>query len=159
MTMLLVMLHTGTMFAVIVYFWRGWRRDYLASSGQTQWFGFCLIATFARGWWDWGSSGLSRKYFCAAMRTRKLKNYLTICPCGGALTAVGVLIIVAGLSAEKTAATRKSNRNMRFGSGWCRGFVCRSAVSRVPAPPFPPGCCWGCRNRNSRSLALPWRWC
>ena len=24
MTMLLVMLHTGTMFAVIVYFWRGW---------------------------------------------------------------------------------------------------------------------------------------
>jgi len=28
MTMLLVMLHTGTMFAVIVYFWRGWRRDF-----------------------------------------------------------------------------------------------------------------------------------
>ena len=28
MTMLLVMLHTGTMFAVIVYFWNGWRRDY-----------------------------------------------------------------------------------------------------------------------------------
>lgn len=31
MTFLLVMLHTGTMFAVIVYFWNSWRRDYFAS--------------------------------------------------------------------------------------------------------------------------------
>src|SRR6201984_66894 len=30
MTMLLVMLHTGTMFAVIVYFWRGWQRDFFS---------------------------------------------------------------------------------------------------------------------------------
>src|SRR6185437_12172789 len=28
MTLLLVMLHTGTMFAVIVYFWRQWGRTY-----------------------------------------------------------------------------------------------------------------------------------
>jgi undecaprenyl-diphosphatase len=32
MTMLLVMLHTGTMFAVIVYFWRAWVRTYFASA-------------------------------------------------------------------------------------------------------------------------------
>src|SRR5271166_997435 len=32
MTMLLVMLHTGTMFAVIVYFWSGWKRDYFSSA-------------------------------------------------------------------------------------------------------------------------------
>lgn len=31
MTFLLVMLHTGTMFAVIVYFWDSWQRDYFAS--------------------------------------------------------------------------------------------------------------------------------
>src|SRR5450631_4723157 len=31
MTLLLVMLHTGTMFAVIVYFWRQWRRTYFQS--------------------------------------------------------------------------------------------------------------------------------
>jgi undecaprenyl-diphosphatase len=31
MTLLLVMLHTGTMFAVIVYFWRSWRAAYFAS--------------------------------------------------------------------------------------------------------------------------------
>ena len=32
MTLLLVMLHTGTMFAVIVYFWHQWKRAYLATS-------------------------------------------------------------------------------------------------------------------------------
>src|SRR5947209_10244395 len=32
MTLLLVMLHTGTMFAVIVYFWSQWKRAYFASS-------------------------------------------------------------------------------------------------------------------------------
>lgn len=31
MTLVLVMLHTGTMFAVIVYFWRQWRETYFAS--------------------------------------------------------------------------------------------------------------------------------
>ena len=31
MTFLLVMLHTGTMFAVIVYFWNSWRQDYFTS--------------------------------------------------------------------------------------------------------------------------------
>lgn len=31
MTLLLVMLHTGTMFAVIVYFWRSWRDRYFGS--------------------------------------------------------------------------------------------------------------------------------
>jgi undecaprenyl-diphosphatase len=31
MTLLLVMLHTGTMLAVIVYFWNAWRRRYFAS--------------------------------------------------------------------------------------------------------------------------------
>jgi undecaprenyl-diphosphatase len=34
MTLLLVMLHTGTMFAVIVYFWRRWRATYFSSMVQ-----------------------------------------------------------------------------------------------------------------------------
>src|SRR6478752_10260745 len=32
MTFLLVMLHTGTMFAVIVYFWNAWRLSYFSSA-------------------------------------------------------------------------------------------------------------------------------
>src|SRR6267143_3302180 len=31
MTLLLVMLHTGTMFAVIVYFWTQWKKTYFSS--------------------------------------------------------------------------------------------------------------------------------
>lgn len=34
MTLLLVMLHTGTMFAVIVYFWRAWRSTYFSSIAE-----------------------------------------------------------------------------------------------------------------------------
>src|ERR1700749_4232728 len=50
MTMLLIMLHTGTMFAVIVYFWKGWKRDFFASSGQAKWFAIQVItATFCTG--------------------------------------------------------------------------------------------------------------
>ena len=36
MTLLLVMLHTGTMLAVIVYFWRLWRSRYFASMSAFQ---------------------------------------------------------------------------------------------------------------------------
>jgi undecaprenyl-diphosphatase len=32
MTLLLVMLHTGTMFAVIVYFWKQWAKTYFQSA-------------------------------------------------------------------------------------------------------------------------------
>ena len=32
MTLLLVMLHTGTMFAVIVYFWKSWKETYFSST-------------------------------------------------------------------------------------------------------------------------------
>ena len=34
MTLLLVMWHTGTMFAVIVYFWKSWRETYFSSAQQ-----------------------------------------------------------------------------------------------------------------------------
>src|SRR5271163_529377 len=50
MTMLIVMLHTGTMFSMIVYFWKGWKRDYFSSAGQTQWFALQVLgATFCTG--------------------------------------------------------------------------------------------------------------
>lgn len=45
MTLLLVMLHTGTMLAVIVYFWRSWRERYFASS-STFW-QFAKLVTVA----------------------------------------------------------------------------------------------------------------
>src|ERR1700734_520811 len=47
MTLLLVMLHTGTMFAVIVYFWTQWKRAYFATSDAFKRFAIRAIwATF-----------------------------------------------------------------------------------------------------------------
>lgn len=36
MTLLLVMLHTGTMFAVIVYFWKSWKETYFFSRARVR---------------------------------------------------------------------------------------------------------------------------
>ncbi|MDE2306433.1 MAG: undecaprenyl-diphosphate phosphatase [Gammaproteobacteria bacterium] len=48
MTLLLVMLHTGTMFAVIVYFWRQWRSTYLRDFAAVRTIaGPIVIATLA----------------------------------------------------------------------------------------------------------------
>src|ERR1700683_794816 len=50
MTMLLVMLHTGTMFAVIVYYWDSWMSDYFKKPGKLQPFAIqIVIATFCTG--------------------------------------------------------------------------------------------------------------
>jgi undecaprenyl-diphosphatase len=46
LTLLLVMLHTGTMFAVIVYFWREWRSAYFSSAAAFRPFaGRVVLAT------------------------------------------------------------------------------------------------------------------
>src|SRR4051794_12146221 len=44
MTFLLVMLHTGTMFAVLLYFWPRWKKLWLSNKSQTKQF-FIAIAT------------------------------------------------------------------------------------------------------------------
>jgi undecaprenyl-diphosphatase len=50
LTLLLVMLHTGTMFAVIVYFWKSWRTTYFSSvSGFRRNAARIVIATAATG--------------------------------------------------------------------------------------------------------------
>jgi undecaprenyl-diphosphatase len=50
MTMLLVMLHAGTMFAVIAYFWRSWRLTYFTSTEDFRRHGLqVVLATAATG--------------------------------------------------------------------------------------------------------------
>jgi undecaprenyl-diphosphatase len=50
MTLLLVMLHTGTMFAVIAYFWRSWRENYFDSAASFRAnASLVILATFATG--------------------------------------------------------------------------------------------------------------
>src|SRR6476469_5207906 len=47
MTLLLVMLHTGTMFAVIVYFWTQWRKTYFHSAASFKRFAFLVVLATA----------------------------------------------------------------------------------------------------------------
>ena len=103
MTMLLVMLHTGTMFAVIVYFWNGWRRDFFNSSGQTQWFLFQVIgATVCTGIVGLGLKVLIEKVFMRGHEHAEIEELFANLPLvAGALAAVGVLIIYAGFHEEK----------------------------------------------------------
>jgi undecaprenyl-diphosphatase len=104
MTMLLVMLHTGTMFAVIVYFWNGWKRDYFASASQLQWFVFQIIlATICTGIVGYGLKILIEKVFMRGAEHAEIENLFNNLPLiAGALTAVGILIIYAGLRENKS---------------------------------------------------------
>src|SRR6195952_1603970 len=47
MTLLLVMLHTGTMFAVIVYFWKQWRSTYFQNVESFKRFAFKVVVATA----------------------------------------------------------------------------------------------------------------
>src|SRR5271156_4566690 len=75
MTMLLIMLHTGTMFAVIVYFWKAWRRDFLASSGQIQWFTILIVlATACTGVVGVGLQKLIEKVFMRGRENAEIED-------------------------------------------------------------------------------------
>lgn len=103
MTMLLVMLHTGTMFAVIVYFWKAWQRDYFVSSGQTQWFLIQVaIATICTCVVGLALKELIEKVILRGHAHAEMEELFDNLPLvAGALAAVGVLIIYAGLREEK----------------------------------------------------------
>jgi undecaprenyl-diphosphatase len=100
MTMLLVMLHTGTMFAVIVYFWRGWRRDYFQSFGQVQWFAIqIVVASFCTAVIYLGLKFLIQKFFLHGSDIEELFRKLPLI--AGALAVVGFLIIYSGRRENK----------------------------------------------------------
>jgi undecaprenyl-diphosphatase len=103
MTMLLVMLHTGTMFAVIVYFWKGWMKDYFSSPGQLQWFVIqIIIATVCTGIVGFGLKEAIEKIFMRGVPHAQIEDLFDNLPLiAGALAAVGVLIIYAGLREGK----------------------------------------------------------
>lgn len=104
MTMLLVMLHTGTMFAVIVYFWKGWKRDYFSSRGQLQWFVIqILIASACTAVVYEVLKKVVEKVFMHGASHAQVEDLFDNLPLiAGALAAVGLLIIYAGWKEQKT---------------------------------------------------------
>jgi len=104
MTMLLVMLHTGTMFAVIVYFWRGWMRDYFSEPGKLRWFAVqIVVATFCTGIVALGLMELVEKVFLRGRPRAQIEDLFSNLPLmATSLAVVGALIIYAGWRGEKT---------------------------------------------------------
>jgi undecaprenyl-diphosphatase len=99
MTLLLVMLHTGTMFAVIVYFWRKWRAAYFQSLAR---FGrFAMLVLLATAITGIVGEALIKVLERVAFplqshgEVEQLFGHLELI--APALAAVGVLILMAGI--------------------------------------------------------------
>jgi undecaprenyl-diphosphatase len=124
MTMLLVMLHTGTMFAVIVYFWKGWKRDYFASGGQIQWFAIQIaIATICTGVIGYGLKIVIEKVFMRGTPHAEVEDLFNNLPLiAGALTAVGLLIIYAGWREQKSPRHSEIQPQHSFWIGIVQGI-------------------------------------
>jgi undecaprenyl-diphosphatase len=103
MTLVLVMLHTGTMFAVIVYFWNKWRTTYFRSTAIFKTFAVQVIAaTVITGIVGLILQKIIEKF---AFRTadkaeiEQLFSHLELI--APALALAGVLILFAGLSERR----------------------------------------------------------
>jgi undecaprenyl-diphosphatase len=110
MTLLLVMLHTGTMLAVIVYFWQRWRQAFFSSVPQFRNFAAAIIiATILTGIVGGGITEFVEKVLMRGEGhawVEQLFNRLDLI--AEALAVAGVFILVAGLFENRqrqTAAT------------------------------------------------------
>jgi undecaprenyl-diphosphatase len=95
MTFLLVMLHTGTMFAVLAYFWRAWRERYFSSAAAfSRIAGLVVVATGLTGVIGLAIKHLIEKAYLKNGDTEELFSNLPLI--AAALAAAGLLIIYAG---------------------------------------------------------------
>src|SRR5215469_6397619 len=106
MTLLLVMLHTGTMFAVIAYFWKQWKRTYFASSDAFKRFAIRVIwatlLTIAIGYPLIKIIEKTAFKGAAKSEIEQLFNHLELI--APALLAAGILILIAGLMEKRISA-------------------------------------------------------
>ena len=110
MTLLLVMLHTGTMFAVIVYFWKQWRDTYFRSVPAFKRYAVLLaIATALTGIVGVALQKIIEKTAFKGAPKAEIEDLFShlewIAP---ALAAAGILILIAGLY-ERRNLTKNVN--------------------------------------------------
>lgn len=99
MTLLLVMLHTGTMFAVIAYFWKQWRQAYFQNVETFKAiFLQVIVATFFTGLIGGGLiEAIEKLAFPRAKHAEIEQLFGRLDLIAPALAAVGILILFAGL--------------------------------------------------------------
>jgi len=115
MTLLLVMLHTGTMFAVIVYFWSQWRDAYFQSTGAFKKFaGFVVVATALTGLIGEAIIKIIEKTFFRSVAHAEIEDLFghleLIAP---ALALVGILILIAGIVEKRNPKKEANDLNVR----------------------------------------------
>jgi undecaprenyl-diphosphatase len=105
MTLLLVMLHTGTMFAVIVYFWRQWRDSYFKSTAAFRRVATLVIAataiTAVVG--EFIIKVIEKTAFRNAPRAEIEDLFSHLELIAPALAAAGILILIAGILEKRRA--------------------------------------------------------
>jgi undecaprenyl-diphosphatase len=134
MTLLLVMLHTGTMFAVIAYFWKQWVQAYFASADAFKRFAVRLIYATALT----GIVGealiklMEHTMFKGAPKAEIEELFGRLDLVAPALFCAGVLILIAGLRKEKAevaatsavgSITRRSSGSVTMRQAGWMGFV------------------------------------
>ena len=124
MTLLLVMLHTGTMFAVIVYFWKQWKETYFVEpEAKKRFLWLAVIATFFTA--VVGEAVIKiieHTLFRHAPKAQieDLFSHLEIV--APALLAAGILILVAGLKEGRRPDSEESDQ-IGFGQAGIIGAV------------------------------------
>ena len=114
MTLLLVMLHTGTMFAVIFYFWKSWKASFF-SSKEVFWSSakFIAAATVMTGIVGLSLKFLIEKFFMRDVPHAQIEllfgNMNLI---SAALAAVGLLILFAGIR-NRSSSKQESTLGMK----------------------------------------------
>jgi len=100
-TLLLVMLHTGTMFAVILYFWGAWKRAFFSSREKfVRFANRIIIATIVTGVIGFGLKLAIEKYLkhmhpAQAGEIEELFSHLELLAV--ALAGAGLLILISGV--------------------------------------------------------------
>jgi undecaprenyl-diphosphatase len=104
MTFLLIMLHTGTMFAVILYFWNSWKTSFF-DSRKIFWNSARLIVVATA---ITGGIGLALKSLIERVMFRSVPHaeiellFGNLSLIAAALAAVGILIIYAGIMGNRS---------------------------------------------------------
>jgi undecaprenyl-diphosphatase len=115
MTLLLVMLHTGTMLAVIVYFWSQWRDTYFQSVAAFKKIaGLVVLATVLTGLVGEAIIKMIEKTTFRGVPHGEIENLFShlelIAP---ALAVAGILTLIAGISDRRSRTGKTDDLNTK----------------------------------------------
>jgi undecaprenyl-diphosphatase len=133
MTLLLVMLHTGTMFAVIAYFWKQWRQSYFATADAFKRVAVRLFyATTLTGVVGYGLiKAIEMTAFKGHSKAEIELLFGRLDLMAPALACAGILILIAGLREKKpttetlaaTSLTRRPTDSVTMRQAGWMGLV------------------------------------